>query len=457
MIRSDHNLQSEGNEKSVYIKTKINLGCLNQASAKKAWLFCFLIAALLLFGTHFRVLTLCAFALAAAYIVIEKKIYSIYMLFFIMPFSPIFKISAGTSFFTYLELLFVIMYIIRKNMKLSGVEPSILLFIFFLIINQCLHGVLNITITTRFFVFLFFLVAVVNEEFPNENKNLMLMYITGVITSSLIAMLDSPYFQIAQLSQMKQERVNGVYVTRFSGLYGDPNYYVVNLILAMALLIVLFVKKKLSLLQTSILMLFLVYFTSQTGSKSGLFMIAVVAVFFVYQLFARGHYILCSMSTAFLIFALLAIFSGKIEMFSVVLSRLAVSSAGLTSGRAENKWSVFLAYFLENPLRLVFGRSIAFFELDGNAAHNTYIDLLYELGIVGTVLFLHIIKNAKSKVQFRKRNLLNYCVLATILLMYFFLSELQYFDPPFHIAFAILVMNMDLSEKQNKIEMRVAK
>lgn len=409
------------------------------------WFWNVTIALLILLGTRSSVFTLLALGLGAVGIVAFDTGKILCIMFFALPFSTIFKIGAGTSFFTYWELLFAIMYFVKKNFRCTRREIGIILFTLFLAANQCLHGTLDVTMTLKFFSYLILLTAIANYTFEDGNKTVFLCYITGYIMSSFSMLSDGVLFNIRPYVNVKLERVNGEYITRFAGLYGDPNYYVVNIIISMVLLVILFGKKQIRFLHAAVLMIPLVVFTAMTGSKSGLLMLAPVAAFFIYQCFARRHYFFGVLSTILAGVAAVMIFSGEIELFSKVLDRLFNGSGGLTSGRADTTWYRYLLYFSEAPLRMVFGRSIAFYDLDGIIAHNTYIDLLYELGIVGTVWLLAIIwKSYRCTVKIR-RNLLNYSVLLVILAMYFFLSELQYFDPPFHVALAIKVLHMELS------------
>lgn len=408
------------------------------------WFWNVTIALLILLGTRSAVFTLLALGLGAVGIVAFDTGKILCIMFFALPFSTIFKLSAGTSFFTYWELLFTIMYFVKKNFRCTRREIGIFLFTLFLAANQCLHGTLDVTMTLKFFSYLIILTAIVNYSFEDENKTVFLCYITGYIMSSFSMLLDGVLFNVRPYVNVKLERVNGEYITRFAGLYGDPNYYVVNIIISMVLLVILFGKKQIRFVHAAILMIPLVVFTAMTGSKSGLLMLAPVAAFFIYQCFVRRHYFFGVLSTILAGVAAVMIFSGEIELFSKVLARLFNGSGGLTSGRADTTWYRYLIYFSEAPLRMVFGRSIAFYDLDGIIAHNTYIDLLYELGIVGAVWLIAIIwKSYRCTVKIRK-NLLNYSVLLVILAMYFFLSELQYFDPPFHIALAIKVLHMEL-------------
>lgn len=410
-----------------------------------SWFWCIAIALLILIGTRSSVFTLGALVVSALFIISADMEKALCVLFFLLPYATIFKIgSGGTSFFTYIELLFVILYFIKNKFQATREEMYIILFVMFLAINELLNGTLNITVTIKFFCYLIMIIAAVNCEFQNDNRTLFLSYILGFISSSFARLYGSSIFNINRIIVMKQERVNGEYITRFSGLYTDPNYYVINLIIAMTLVIILFRKKSINLAATIILMAPMVYFTALTGSKSGLFMLAIVAVFFIWQCFAKRHYFLGCVVIALGLVAGNLLLSGRFEIFSNTFARLSVQSAGLTSGRSD-VWALYMNYFNAHPLRLILGRSIGYFSLNGEVAHNTYIDLIYELGFVGTFILLFLLGHTVYYPVQIKRGLLNYSILIVILIMYFFLSELQYFDPAFHISLAIIVLNMDMN------------
>ena len=122
----------------------------------------------------------------------------------------------------------------------------------------------------------------------------------------------------------------------------------------------------------------------------------------------------------------------------------------LTTGRS-NIWLSYCEFFLDNPFSTLFGGGFGAPLWQSHGAHNTYIDLIYYLGIIGTVL-LALMFNALIKIRKgpSKFNLLNYSVWISVATMYFFLSELFYFDWAFHILIAILISKMDLSNSVEK-------
>ena len=78
------------------------------------------------------------------------------------------------------------------------------------------------------------------------------------------------------------------------------------------------------------------------------------------------------------------------------------------------------------------------------------LNLLWHLGLIGEGMIFALLEQICHIVPQRpKRNPLNYCVLFCAAVMYFFLSMLFYFDPPYHLMIAFTVMNLNLdSTKQ---------
>ena len=114
-----------------------------------------------------------------------------------------------------------------------------------------------------------------------------LCYIAGVLTSSLLMYVNLSLFRITEYVSSKTERLVGADVgdniTRFAGLYGDPNYYSVNIIVAMILILCLYRKRKINSIHSIILIVPFVFFAAKTGSKSALLMLIIPALLFVYN------------------------------------------------------------------------------------------------------------------------------------------------------------------------------
>lgn len=111
----------------------------------------------------------------------------------------------------------------------------------------------------------------------------------------------------------------------------------------------------------------------------------------------------------------------------------------------------YLDYLYRHPAILLFGKGFAGKLLYDHASHNFYVEVLYYLGIFGWLLLLIAIAN--SGLQFRpkrKLNLMNFSVLLTILITYFFLSQLRSYELPIHFMLAYMVLfQWDLGKSGN--------
>lgn len=381
------------------------------------------------------------------YVIFKHEFEIILPLFmFIMPMSTIFKTSAGnSSFFTYLELLLVAVYLFRNNFKIKKTELGILFFGSYIIIMQAFNNAFSITMTIKMITYLFLISIATNIRIIKNYKSYFLMFIAGLIFSSFIGLINIPGFHVHEFITIKTDLVAGGAYRRFAGLYGDPNYYSINLIIALCLLIILYLKNEIKFIWCIILSILLIYFVALTVSKSALLMLCFPALILIYVFMKKRNFFWAILMLVMIMIGVLLLINNQIGIFSGVMNRLSNTNTDITSGRIE-LWKFFIEYFKNNPIQLLFGRSIAHYMLDGHVAHNTYIDIIYELGIIGGLLFITLLICIvrASKNNLKRKCLLNYSIITIIIIMYAFLSELQYFDPPFHIIIAALVLNLDM-------------
>lgn len=403
-------------------------------------------AALIYACTLNRVFCFLAFALGV-YVILKYEFEVVLPLFmFIIPMSTIFKPSASSSsYFTYLELLLVLIYFIRNGFNIKKVELGILFFGSYIILIQGFNGGFSPTTTIKM-IFYLFLISITLEQVSESNYKLyLIMYIFGLIVSSIMGLVEIPGFHVHDFITVKVDTVVGDSYNRFAGLYGDPNYYSINIIIAISLLIILYLKKEISLFWSVLLSAVLVFFAAMTVSKSALLMLCFPVFLLIYALIKRKNFL----GTVIVLLAMSGfvwmIMRNRISIFLPVLNRLLNKNTDITSGRID-LWKLFFNYFKENPTKIWFGRSIAHYTLENHVAHNTYIDIVYELGIIGGVFLFVLLAGCvrTSKRLFHRRTLINYSIIAIIAIMYSFLSELQYFDPPFHIIIAGIVLNLDM-------------
>ncbi|MBQ3053604.1 MAG: O-antigen ligase family protein [Clostridia bacterium] len=392
--------------------------------------------ALICLGVVNPIFSIAAFFINAVYFIFAKSDAIYYQMFFLIPFANIFKYSrSSTSMFTYLTILIVtVMFLKRKKCDLNFI------IVFFIFAGYvAVGGNLNYTmilkqISIPLVIYCFF-------HYCNISFKKLICYLSvSTILSGFFALFRDSIPNLSRyIGKIKAwELESNNY--RFTGLYTDPNYFSVVVIICIIGILVLNMNKQINPL--SLIMLApLVLFGSYTISKSFLLMLGVIAVYYIFLFFKSKRYfwgILFSLITAF--FAVM-IFSGKIQMFSGVMDRFydSIESGDITTNRT-NIWGRYIDYFGENIKCLFFGDGIGVGYLYGGAAaHNSFIDFIYYYGIIGTILFISscIIATGRKPISGR-RIPENYFMWICFLIMQFFLSYVNTFDFSFIICIMVL-------------------
>ncbi len=426
---------------------------------KMQWAVSAFFAVLILFGTFNRIFAIVAFLGVCLLMFVCDRESILQQLFFIMPMANIFKMAPGSqSFFTIVLLLYVAMYFVlpRKATLL------IVLFSCYIIIGQLASGGFMLFRTVKLICNILFLSSVLNHKVQLDHKRIFFSYIIGNIAASCFGLLkDSSFFNIkAYVGEIEVGGVEYIGITRFTGLYTDPNYYTVGIIICLCLIVVLYHRSEIKTFFAILLSVPIVYFLILTYSKSAILMMAIPLGCLLYSLFKKRKIITFSFLVIAGALTVLLALSGKIEALSIVIDRFNVSESAesvdinsLTTGRLEH-WLMYVKYLLNNMRPLLFGEGINASFLNERAAHNTYCDMLYFLGSIGTILLilLLIVILRQSKRKTFKKTPMNYCVLACVLIMYFFLSELFYYDPSFHIFLTFVVLGLPFNEDRSNIK-----
>lgn len=406
-----------------------------------------IIAALIVLGTSNRIFALLALVLGALAIVFSDLEASLAVLMFLLPFSNIFKMSPGSqSFFTYLLLFYVFfaLCIIKRKID-KGFLITTFIFVVILLVQS--YNSFNVLRTIKFIANIFLIYVSMSFDLKKHHKNIFMFYIFGVVVSSFVANLGL-ISNLTDYIATKDLGLKNDWLIRFSGLYGDPNYYAVNVIAAMCLVIILLHKKEISVILAYPLIGVFAYFSIITYSKSALLMLAFPAMFFVYSTLRRKKYFWTIAFVVLLVVFGQKVLSGQIDILDVILKRFSEGNGDVTTGRSGS-WEVYLTFFRDNTAKFAIGSGLGAEILGGKAPHNTYIDFLYYTGVLGTLLFvLTLFAMPKSSMPNEKRNVMNFSVAICIAVMYFFLSEIFYIDLPFHLILAMYAYYLPLNERR---------
>lgn len=417
-----------------------------QKDKRIKWILSFLIFLLIFMGTYVRMVSLIAFVVFAYVLVFCDSKDVAFVIMFTMAFANIFKMSpTSQSMFTYIILGYVVYELIIGGRGCSNeFWVAFVGLICFLLLQSLISS--NLLRAIKFVANFLFLYFAMYDTVGNE-RDVFLAYIIGMILASAIAWLNLvPHLDLYRVSTVVLTEEGSA--NRFSGLYPDPNPYSINIIIALCLAVILHYKKQIKLVSFILICLALLTGAILTYSKSALLMLVIPVLMFLYtnQKFGRyGVQITCVVG-----FILIVIYAlmGKVDFLATVMDRLkgANNLSELTTGRSKI-WGNYIANFLQEPIYILIGRGIDAPLVKGKGSHNTYIETIYYLGIIGTFFvtrMIYIITKDFQTLQVGK-NFLNYSVTIVVLVMYFFLGQLFQFDLPFHALIAILVFNMRFS------------
>ena len=394
---------------------------------------------MIVFGAVYPILTVACLLMNAAYIVLASPKAAWKLMFALLPFAQVYKVLSigGTSFYTLLEVLVIVVAVIRlKEIKLKFLIPFVLWVVYVL-----LGSGLNLLMWIKQLMIPLLLYVFFHSERPSF-KEIILSLTVGLLLSSVLALFAFDIPQLLEMMDLARLWEADEVVYRFTGLYSDPNYYTLVIVLCVVSMTIFFSSRRMGV-EALVLSGVLIYFGARSASKSFILMLAAVAVMFVLCMFLNKRHVGGTLSLTAAALGSVAVMAGKFDVFSGVLLRLQVGVGGLTTGRVST-WDQYFRYFGENGLRLLFGSGINAGFLEETAAHNTYIDLLYFYGIVGAVLFLltciRSIEWEKHKIR-----LANILPLVCLMVMNMFLSSMEFFDFPFNLILVFYALQEDFT------------
>lgn len=346
-------------------------------------------------------------------------------LLFSTPFCFVGGYTGLTVFFVVCGLFFIKYFCILVKQKNKLTKSQTIVLLIFLVYMVIPIGGYNINFLYRFvgiMLVLFTIWVLVNQpEILNVKKNIRIFSL-AVIISALFSLLYfvSPYLQ----SSMMLNQEDGF--IRFQALIGHPNTFALLCVIAMAILAHLFIQKPNWV--DGVLFVLLALLGFLTLSKMYIILFAVIMLFVLIWLFKINW------KKALIVVAVLLAGVGvvaiiKPSIFTTIIHRFIGKGTGFGSFRdfmnaittlRYDLWINYLSFMGTHPLRLIFGCGIGANVIDPLSPHNAYISMVYQLGIVGTALFVAVIvllfksNKSKEKKKFQWSLLIPIIVLALI-------------------------------------------
>lgn len=334
-----------------------------------------------------------------------------YHLLFSISFTAIYKLSpSSSSLIAYVIILTALILIFR----IRYFSQNHLVLILFYALYVLLGMGNNYTTVIKMIMTMFLLYFFIDTVQPYNFKNHIMAFSLGVISSSVVGSFKNSIPQLKSFitSEFTIMGENSL-TTRFTGLNADPNFFSVSAIFAIVLCMMLYLNKCGNRIFLGLIIVVQTVFGFISYSKMFLMVLFFVAVILVLSGMSSPKKIVVTFISAFAVGGGILHWMQKNGYLSYMEKRL--FEGDISTGRFEI-WKDYLDYIGNSIKTLILGDGLGVAYLSTGGPHNTYIEAIYFVGLVGSVLFLYfIILSFNHKRYAIKRNIINYLPLIVFL------------------------------------------
>ena len=303
----------------------------------------------------------------------------------LMPFSNLFREPGGKSLYVILIIAACVFFAFTKNFKINFIWIICVCLVCYFLARSTndfvtalpvLSGVLLICIAT----------VIINRE------NAIIIskaYILSVFASSIFGYIFKESNALIHYTRNPTLAHYGSDAVRFKGLFTDPNYYSSCVIIAIALMVVLYLCKEVNTTLFVTAFSGLTVFGFITYSKMFLIVYVFVCLFYLATSVKRKRFTILFIIGFLVLFILFNFMSDKLEFFAIMRDRFTEADDlnSFTTGRSD-AWIDYLDYIFANTKTLFLGETLNAPLLNKIGTHNLAIELLYYSGVVGLTLFV---------------------------------------------------------------------
>lgn len=390
-------------------------------------------------------LILSALAFFLALMVFAKDEDTIPLFLFFLPFSTILKLSPNAiSFFS---IATVCVFAVKCIKFLGNKFPTNLII--------CVVGISTVTlvssllngynINASYFMFMGMLIAFPLIFIWTNNvlkfEKCALFYSIGIILATVLSFIFVNNENLhAYINVFEDQTI----VVRYCGFYGDPNFYAAQVVTAIGGQLLVISKKTSNKLLTVVLVIALIICGATSVSKSYILCLVLVITAWLFCQVQKGlgRFVKVLLGLSVIIAVALAsgAFSGIIDEYLV---RFGASddASSLTTGRSE-LWKEYLEFLINNPIDLIIGQGYhSVFKGVRKGSHNTFIQCIYQLGLIGTTFFVFWISTLISSAKLRKVKI-SYVLLLVLSCFSMWMGlDMMFFDDLF-LTIILFIMGM---------------
>lgn len=318
----------------------------------------------------------------------ENK-YAYILLFATIPYTAVMKLSTSSvSFFTY-YLLAVAFIVVLKNTQLN--RRFLMGIIVFILVT--FYDVGNALTDWIKMIAGFLLVNDFCRQYENEDGPIYCVaFANGLIGASIIGLQKSSNYLVGRFfNDFNTEYINGQNINRFSALYQDPNYFSVSIVIAVFILLAFVINKRLDKRIGIVLSLVLLYFGSLSYSKMFFIAISVSLLILLFIKVRKSKYFFVSLFLGIVALAVIIKYLGNTSFYIGMVSRF--DKGGIDNGRISLIKSYLGVIFNSFKISTI-GAGIGAGFVGTHGSHNTYIELIYNFGVVGSCIYIFTLISA---------------------------------------------------------------
>lgn len=415
---------------------------------------CLISAALILGSLRSPLYMLVSLVIICFLIIISSPVDALAQLFFLLAFAPVFKAGpTGQTFFNVVILVVIVRYVFAEN-KVKIKSGLLSLLLVFLAYNVIIGGTGAAVELIKMFMNMVLIYFVFKHKEKPRLQMMLVYFCLGIAVASAAALLSESIPGLKSYLELRNYRLApGEYLDRFAGLVSSPNYYTMDISIALAGLVGLLIYKKSKLLSLVIIIILSVFgFMSLSLSFLVTYVILAATVLLLLGRLGIGKLLFGILIMVVLLLVVYVLMDK--EYLNTLIMRTDNSLvanqtlAGATSGRSDI-WLMYMQYFNENAVKTVFGAGLGAASYEGTASHNAYIECVYFMGLLGSILYVVILSRfVPKKESARKRNLVNYLPLLLLLVRGVAINML--FNDSFYFYFMIIAITIDTDFMRQK-------
>lgn len=295
--------------------------------------------------------------------------------------ATVFALPGGFSLVVVLSLLAEFWFVVRDGAVLDSAMAVLFLLVCYLM--------LRIQSSVSGFVLCVSQLLIFHRMLSFADTQTILLdigaFVLSVLTSSVYALVFRKTSAMTAIVGREVLAYYGSSLTRFQGLFRDPNYYMSLVIMAIVLLTLLYFKKYISKALFSAGIVCMFFFGALTYSKTFLFLICLYwGLCFFYLLRARRYIFAAAFSVGTVVLAIIL----SNTLFATTLYRItsASSVSELTTGRTD-MFEEYWREIISSPVTMLFGKGLSA-QLLKKGTHNLFLEIQYYVGAIGLTLYL---------------------------------------------------------------------